>query len=102
MADPVLKLETEYLRIAVSNFYIGFTPEVEAELTELDLDLADLQNALVGCVVNRSNKTDAEGAHFVVFGRTTEGDQLEMSVWVNPDTRFLRVEAVSKVLGARR
>lgn len=102
MAEPALKLATKYLRIAVANFDMGWTPAVEAELRQLGLDLTDLHNALLRCEVQRSNETDADGAFFIVLGETTEDERLEIQVWVNPETRVLRVEKVSEALGAGR
>lgn len=102
MAEPALKLATKYLRIAVANFDMGWTPAVEAKLRTCGLDLTDLHNSLLRCEVQLSNETDADGAFFIVSGETTEDVKLDIHLWVNPDTRVLRIVKVSQALGARR
>lgn len=101
MAEPALKIATDYVRVAVANFAIDRTPAVGEALAELGLDLTDIHNALSECEVI-GNKVDAGGALFLVCGTTTEEDQLEILVWVDADTCCYRVERVSRAPGDGR
>ncbi len=102
MAEPALKLATKILRIAVKNFDIGWAPSVEHQLHLIGLDLTDLHNALLGCEVQRSNEAGANGASFIVSGETTEGDCIDIRVWINPDVHVLRVDEVISASGVGR
>jgi len=95
MAEPALKIATEFVRIAVANFDMGWIPSVENDLDDIGLDLTDLHNALTCCEVGWSNKLEAEGVLLTVRGETTEGVWIEVDVWVNPDAGFYRIERVS-------
>lgn len=102
MAEPALKLATKYLRIAVANFDMGWTPAVEAQLQRGGRTLTDLHNALIRCEVRSSHEMDADGAFFIVSGETTEEDQLEIYLWVDHERRILRVDKVLIASGVGR
>jgi hypothetical protein len=94
MAEPALKIATEFVRIAVAGLDMRWSPSVESTLSQMGLNLADLHHALAICEVKRSNKLEAEGVFLDVIGTTTEDVQLEIKVWVNLDHGFYRVEEV--------
>jgi len=95
MAEPALKVETEFLRIAVEALEMRFGPDTVSGLLSRGLYLTDLHNALACCEVRRSNKLEADGTFFEVIGDTTEGITLNIKVWVSLDQRFYRIEEVS-------
>jgi hypothetical protein len=93
-AEPVLKLATDYVRIAVANFQVGFSPPVESELLRTGLTVVDLNNALSCCRATWTNKSEAADALFEVEEETTEGVILHIRVRVNPNSRNVSVENV--------
>ena len=95
MAEPALKIATDFVRVAVADFDMSWSPSVESALAAGGLDLTDLHNALTFCEVTRSNKTEAEGVFLEVVGETTENVELRILVWVNTDRSLYRVEEVS-------
>jgi hypothetical protein len=95
MAEPALKIETDFVRIAVEALAMRWSPSVELDLSLRGLDLTDLHNALTCCLVQRSNKSEATGAFFDVVGETTESISLRMRVYVDLDLQYYRVEEVS-------
>lgn len=95
MAEPALKIATEFVRIAVAGLDMRWGPGVESTLSQMGLNLADLHNALAICEVKRSNKLEAEGLSLDVIGTTTEDVPLKIRVWVNLDRGFYRVEGLS-------
>lgn len=94
MSEPALKIATDYVRLALANFSLGWTPDVERDLLRRDLTLTDLANALRCCQVLWTDKESASDALFVVLGDTTEGHSLELAVTVQPDCRRLVVKGI--------
>jgi len=94
-AEPVLKLATDYVRIAVANFEVGFSPSVERELCRIGMTVVDLNNALLCCQATWTNKSEAADALFEVDGETTEGHLLHVRVRVNAGLRHVFIEEVS-------
>ena len=101
MAEPALKVATNFVRLAVADFDMSWDGSVDVALARIGLNLADLHNALSDCEVKRSNKLEAEGVFFDVVGSTTEDISLKIRVWVNPDRQCLHVQSVLPV-GVRR
>lgn len=95
MAEPALKFVTEFVRLAVADFDMGWVPSVEVALDAMGLNLADLHNALSFCEVRRSNKSEADGVLLHVTGMTTDDVELQIQVWVSMDQNLYRVEKVS-------
>jgi hypothetical protein len=95
MAEPALKVATEFVRIAVANFDVSWTPAVEVTLSARGLNLTDLHNALTCCQVQRSNKSEANGVFLDLSGSTTEDVELAIRVWIDPDRHLFFVEKVS-------
>jgi len=94
MSEPALKIATDYVRLALVNFSLGWTPEVEAELSDRGLTLTDMANALRCCEAQWSDKRDASNALFLVVGQTTDDGPLEMVVRVEPNCHRLMVEEI--------
>ncbi len=94
MAEPALKVATDFMRLAVADFDMSWDRSVDVALAEIDPNLADLHNALSDCEVKGSNKLEAEGVFLNVVGSTTEEVTLIIRVWVNPDRQCIHVESV--------
>jgi hypothetical protein len=100
MSEPARKIESEFIRIALGDYYVGFTPDVEVSLNELGLDLNDLDDALLDCVAVWSNKIDARGVFFGVIGTTTEGVVIEFDIWIDSDEGICNLERIALASGA--
>lgn len=94
MSEPALKIATNYVRLALANFSLGWTPKVEAELGRRGLNLTDLANAIRNCEALWTDKEDASDALFIIVGETADGDEVELVVRVKPDCRRLIVEEI--------
>lgn len=94
MSEPALKIATDYVRLALVNFALGWTPEVEEQLGLRGLTLTDMANALRRCEAQWTDKGDASDALFVVVGQTTDDGPLEMVVRVEPNRHRLMVEEI--------
>lgn len=94
MSQPALKLATDYVRVALANFSLGWRPSVETELARRGMTLTDLANVLRGCEVCWTDKENAEDAIFAAVGECTEGVTIELLVRVRPDCRRIVVEEV--------
>jgi hypothetical protein len=97
MSEPAPEIARDFVRIAVEHFDAEFSSDAETAWQALGLDLADVCNALTDCLVEWSNKLEADGAFFGVRGETTEGRVLAIEVWISPDQAVYRIVGVSTV-----
>lgn len=95
MAEPALKIATDFVRYAVADLEMRYSPKVEADLERKGQSLLDLYNMLSRCEVLSSNKLEAEGVYLSVRGETTEEVELIAKIWINTDGGFYRVEKIA-------
>lgn len=95
MAEPALKIVTEFVRYAVADLEMRYAPQLELDLAAKGQTLLDLLNMLARCEVIGSNKLEAEGVYLSVKGKTTEDFEMICHVWVNTDGGYYRVEKIA-------
>ena len=94
MPEPMLKIATDFVRIAWIAFAVSFSPRIESDLAKLELDFTDLANVLRNCQVTWSDKQEASDALFEITGQTTEGVDLVLLVRIQSDLRNFVIEEI--------